>query len=215
MLRKKPGACWTAPWPTIVPPGLITGAPADEAVLLIVMIPKLSRSVRSVRGPTNAAYSASKLFTLAPLLRLTSLPTKKVPAIANVWETDVPALDAEVPSPNVQAIADAVTPDGNVKSGSKMTGWPAVAKTVVVLIRKIAAWLRRRRIAPPTAAAITMTTTATTIHLRLSDVGGASDVGGSDVGAAGDPCTLSPPPEMRWCASALRILEGFGSGAGG
>jgi len=32
------------------------------------------------------------------------------------------------------------------------------------------------------------------IHLRL-DVGGASDVGGSDVGAAGDPCTLSPPPE--------------------
>src|SRR2546426_11846358 len=173
------------------------------------MIPKRSRSVRSVRGPTNAAYSASKLFTLAPLLRLTSPPTKKVPAIANVWETDVPALDAEVPSPNVQAIADAVTPDGNVRSGSKMTGWPAVAKTVVVLIRKIAAWLRRRRIAPPTAAAIKMTTTATMIHLRLGDVGGASDVCGSVVGEAGDPCTISPPPHIRGRSSELLIHHRF------
>src|SRR2546425_6037600 len=129
MLRKKPGACWTAPWPTMVPPGLMTGAPAEEAVLLIVMIPKLSRSVKSVRGPTNAAYSASKLFTLAPLLRFTSPPTKKVPGTANVWETDVPALDPDVPSPNVHAIAEAVTPHGPVKSGSKMAGSPPDAET--------------------------------------------------------------------------------------
>src|SRR5256712_13067056 len=150
----------------------MTGAPAEESVLLIVMIPKLSRSVKSVRGPTNAAYSASKLFALAPLLRFTSPPTKKVPGTAKVWETDVPALNAEVPSPKVHAIADAVTPDGNVRSGSKMTGWPAVAKTEVVLIRQIAACVRRRGVVPPTAVAVTMRTTTTVIHLRLLDLGG-------------------------------------------
>src|SRR2546425_12811464 len=101
------------------------------------MIPKLSRSVKSGRGPTNAAYSASKLFTLAPLLRFTSPPTKKVPGTAKVWETAVPALDPDVPSPNVHAIAEAVTADGAGKTGSKRNGGPAGAETVVVLIRKV------------------------------------------------------------------------------
>src|SRR3989442_7467712 len=165
MLRKKPGACWTAPWATMVPPGLITGAPADEAVLLIVMIPKLSRSVKSGRGPTNAAYSASKLFTLAPLLRFTSPPTKKVPGTANVWETDVPALDPDVPSPNVHAIAEAVTPDGALQSGSKMTRCPPLAENGVVLVWEGVAPPRKRRVGPPNAAAMPMTTTARGDHL--------------------------------------------------
>src|SRR6266581_4610650 len=108
----------------------MTGAPAEEAVPLIVMIPRLSRSVKSDRGPTYIAYNAPKLFTLPPLLKFASPATKNVPAAAYVCVTEDPVLTVEPPSPKDHAMALAVTPEGSVSWASNVTGCAAVAKTV-------------------------------------------------------------------------------------
>src|SRR6267143_162057 len=111
------------------PPGAMVGAPATEAVLLIVTIPRLSRSVRSFAGPTVIGYSASKLFAFDPPLRLASPPTKNVPDGEKVCETVFPVVTAEVPSPKFQWMAVGVGP---VVTASNETASPALAKTVVV-----------------------------------------------------------------------------------